>query len=56
MMLLYHEYRFLMRKSEDNPMSMSIVRAARLGCGFHPCGALQFIRAAKAGGALEGFR
>ena len=33
----------------------AIVRAAHLQRGFHPRGALQFIRAAKAGGFLEGF-
>jgi hypothetical protein len=33
----------------------AIVRAARLQCSFHPCGALQFIRAAKAGSFIERF-
>jgi len=32
----------------------AIVRAARLQRGFHPCGALQCIRARKRGGFLEG--
>ena len=35
--------------------SIAIVRAARLGCGLHPCGALEFTRARKRGGSLEGF-
>jgi len=33
----------------------AIARAARLHRGYYPCGALQFIGAAKAGGSLEGF-
>jgi hypothetical protein len=32
-----------------------IVRAARLQRRFHPCGALQFIRAPQRGGFLEEF-
>lgn len=34
--------------------SNEIGRAALLRCGFCPCSALQFIRAPKGGGFLEG--
>jgi len=36
MTVLYHEYRFLMRESDEKQMSKAILRAARLQRGFHP--------------------
>jgi hypothetical protein len=47
MMILLHQKALCDKNAID--------RAARLRCGLPPCGTLQFIRAAKAGGFLEGF-